>query len=454
MTRNKGQVKTVFSCQKCGYQVPRWLGKCPECEGWNTFTEEIFAAGEIFTTDTVSRPERLSEISDDKALRVETGSPELDRVLGGGLVVGSAVLVGGEPGIGKSTLLLELADKLSQQAEEVLYVSGEESLSQIKLRADRLGIKESRFYLVNETKVEAIIHQAKELNARFLIVDSIQVISSKDLTQAPGSISQVKESAGRLVQFAKENNVTVIIVGHITKEGMLAGPKLLEHIVDAVLYFENDLIGSLRVLRSVKNRFGSTNEVGVFRMSETGIFSVVDPSREFLLERPAISPGSVAIPALEGRRVLMVELQALVKPSNFNIARYRASGVDLNRLLLIIAVLERHLKLKLSDQDIFISVAGGLRINETATDLTMAAAIVSSLRDKNIFDNCAVLGEVGLSGEIRGVAEPEMRIAEAQKLKFKKVVLPEVDLKRVKKKFNIELIGVADLAQAMSKIIR
>lgn len=436
-----------FFCQNCGYESVQWLGHCPNCHQWNTFVEEA-----ISQKATILRPDRanlgqvksISEIKISKEVRFSTGLQELDRALGGGIVEGSAVLVGGEPGIGKSTLMLELAGQAAQQGK-VLYVSGEESAQQIKLRADRLKINQPQLLVLSEVTLALIAEKIEEIKPKFIIIDSIQTIYNEQINALPGSVSQVKEVANFLIQVAKTSGVPVFLVGHVTKEGTIAGPRILEHMVDTVLYFEGERHGHFRILRAVKNRFGSTNEIGVMEMTEAGLIDVANPSEIFLRERPSGEAGSVVVAAIEGTRPILVEIQALVSQSFLAMPRRITSGIDYNRASIIIAALEKKAGLKLSSSDIFINVAGGIQVEEPAADLGIALAIVSAFKNKPIENSLMVVGEVGLAGEIRAVSLIEKRIQEAQKLGFKKCLVPAGN--KIKPTENLVL--VKSLAEAI-----
>jgi DNA repair protein RadA/Sms len=443
--------KVLFACQKCGYQSAKWLGKCPDCGAWNSIAEEVslHAGTQSFQGD-VQKPVRISEVSRDIERRLSCGISELDRVLGGGLVEGSLILIGGDPGIGKSTLLLQASAHMSKAGGSVLYVSAEESAQQIRLRSIRMGVQADELYLLAETNVERIIAHIKHLKPKVVIIDSIQTVFTGVLDSAPGSVSQVRESAGRIMLMAKGSGIPAFLVGHVTKDGSLAGPRVLEHLVDTVLYFEGDSGHSFRILRAVKNRFGSTNEIGVFEMKDKGLCEVLNPSELFLSERPTGVPGSVVVAALEGSRPLLVEIQALVTSTSFGNPRRTTIGVDHNRLALLVAVLEKKVGLHLSAQDIFLNVAGGVRLNEPAADLGIVTVVASSHLDKTVEPQTMFLGEVGLSGEVRGISQPESRVREAAKLGFTRCILPAGNLKQVKVK-GVELIGVKNVEEALQR---
>ncbi|MDO4312185.1 MAG: DNA repair protein RadA [Eubacteriales bacterium] len=445
--------KSVFFCQNCGHEESKWLGQCPMCREWNTFVEEKVmvsksspAKGAVRGAEVVT----LSSVSTEKEDRMKTQIEELDRVLGGGIVPGSLVLVGGDPGIGKSTLLLQVCRQLSGQQKKVLYISGEESLKQIKLRANRMGKFNDHLLLLCETNLETIRQVIERERPAAAVIDSIQTMYSEEVASAPGSVSQVREATNTLMQLAKGLNITIFIVGHVTKEGTVAGPRVLEHMVDTVLYFEGDRHASYRILRGVKNRFGSTNEIGVFEMRETGLEEVANPSEYMLNGRPENASGSVVACSMEGTRPILMEIQALVCRSNFGMPRRTAAGTDYNRVNLLMAVLEKRIGLPLSNYDAYINIAGGIRMNEPAIDLGIVMAIVSSYKNRPISDGTIVFGEVGLSGEVRAVSMPEQRVAEARKLGFKTCIMPEVSREMIKSAEGIEIIGVKSVNQAMS----
>lgn len=451
--------KSVFFCQNCGHEESKWLGQCPACKEWNTFVEEkitVSASGKSGAarsgkeTDIDIVP--LMNVSTDEDERIQTQIQELDRVLGGGIVEGSLVLVGGDPGIGKSTLLLQVCQKLSSINKKVLYISGEESLKQIKLRANRMGEFSGNLFLLCETNLEMIRTAIEKQKPDMVVIDSIQTMYSEEVTSAPGSVSQVRESTNVFMQLAKGMNIAVFIVGHVTKEGTVAGPRVLEHMVDTVLYFEGDRHASYRILRSVKNRFGSTNEIGVFEMRKEGLIEVENPSEFMLSGKPENASGSVVACAMEGTRPMLMEIQALVCRSNFGMPRRTAAGIDYNRVNLLMAVLEKRVGLPLSNYDAYVNIAGGIRMNEPAIDLGVIMAVASSYKNKPVAEDMIVFGEVGLSGEVRAVTMPEQRVAEARKLGFKTCVLPEVCVKNIGHAEGIELVGVKSVAQAMDLI--
>lgn len=445
--------KTIFSCQNCGSQSPKWHGRCPDCQQWNTMVEEqpLVENGHARQQATAGKPQKLSEINICEEDRVSCGISEFDRTLGGGVVPGSLILVGGDPGIGKSTLLLQAVDQLARKGK-VLYVTAEESTRQVKLRGDRLGVKADNLYLLAETSLEQIKLRIKELQPDFLVIDSIQTIFTNSIESAPGSVSQVRDCAGQLMQQAKGGNLPTFIVGHVTKDGSIAGPRVLEHMVDTVLYFEGDPGHPYRILRAVKNRFGSTNEIGVFEMQEQGLREVSNPSELFLAERPEKSAGSAVVPSLEGSRPILVELQALVSSSSFGTPQRTAIGIDHKRLALLIAILEKKVELSLGGQDIFLNVAGGVRLDEPAVDLGVIAALASSHLNKVIDPQTVLFGEVGLTGEVRAVSQPELRVNEAFRLGFKRCILPKGSLKNLDAPAGMQLIGIGHASEALDTI--
>lgn len=451
--------KTVFFCQNCGHEESKWLGQCPACKEWNTFVEEkvtVPKTGSALSSGTAGgaapQPVLLTSVDTDDDERIRTGIGELDRVLGGGIVQGSLVLVGGDPGIGKSTLLLQVCQKLSAMGKKILYISGEESLKQIKLRADRMGTFSENLYLLCETNLELIRSSIERQKPDMAVIDSIQTMYNEEVSSAPGSVSQVRESTNVLLQLAKGLNIAIFIVGHVTKEGTVAGPRVLEHMVDTVLYFEGDRHVSYRILRGVKNRFGSTNEIGVFEMRREGLVEVENPSEYMLSGRPENASGSVVACAMEGTRPILMEIQALVCHSNFGMPRRTAAGLDYNRVNLLMAVLEKRAGLLLSSYDAYVNIAGGIRMNEPASDLGIVMAIASSYKNKPVPEDTIVFGEVGLSGEVRAVTMPEQRVAEAKKLGFKVCILPEVSRKSLKNmggQKELRIIGVRSINQAI-----
>lgn len=449
--------KTVYFCQNCGHEETKWLGQCPACKEWNTFVEEKVIASSVTSgikTDREIQIVSLSEVNADDQDRITTGMAELDRVLGGGIVPGSLVLVGGDPGIGKSTLLLQVCRNLAEKQVSVLYISGEESLRQIKLRANRIGQFTDKMQLLCETNLEVIREVIERRKPDVVVIDSIQTMFHEDVSSAPGSVSQVRESTNILMQIAKGMGVSIFIVGHVTKEGNVAGPRVLEHMVDTVLYFEGDRHASYRILRAVKNRFGSTNEIGVFEMCNTGLEEVKNPSEYMLNGRPEDASGSVVACSMEGTRPILVEIQALVCQSNFGIPRRTAVGTDFNRVNLLMAVLEKKVGLRLAASDAYVNIAGGMKMTEPAIDLGICLAIVSSAKDIVIPDNVMVFGEVGLSGEIRAVNMAGQRVQEAKKLGFGTVVLPEVCRSSVGKVEGINLVYVSQIRDAIGYIMK
>lgn len=445
--------KTVFSCSQCGCQSPKWLGKCPDCGAWNSMTEERVTGTNKggMPPSTRSQALPIGEVPPQAETRLGCGIGELDRVLGGGLVPGSLVLIGGDPGIGKSTLLLQAMHHLAADGA-VLYVSGEESAAQTRLRGERLGVSGRPLLVLAENSLEEIVSQVEKLKPRAVVVDSIQTVWTQSLESAPGSVSQVRESAGRLMMLAKGSNIPIFIVGHVTKDGAIAGPRVLEHMVDTVLYFEGDRGHPYRILRAVKNRFGSTNEIGVFEMKSGGLAEVANPSELFLSERPLDASGSVVTASLEGSRTLLVEIQALVTPSTYGTPRRTTIGVDSNRLALLVAVLEKKAGLHLGGQDIFLNVAGGARLTEPAADLAMLLAVASSHLDRPVAADTIVFGEVGLAGEVRAVNQPEPRLGEAAKLGFQQAVLPGGNLKRLGDA-GLKLQGVTNVQEALDALL-
>ena len=444
------KTKTVFICQQCGYQSRKWMGRCPECLAWESLAEETVQPTKTSSGQSSHKPVQLCLAPDSGEERQSTLIAELDRVLGGGIVAGSVVLIGGEPGIGKSTLLLHLLASMASINKKVLYVSGEESASQIKLRAARLGAVQPDIYLATATMVEEIIAMTEEMKPALLAVDSIQTLACAELASAPGSMSQVRESAYKLLTMAKTENIPVVLVGHVTKDGAIAGPKVLEHMVDTVLYFEGDRSHAFRILRTVKNRFGSTNEIGVFEMKESGLVQVGNPSEIFLAERPLDEPGSVVLPSVEGSRPILVEVQALVSPTNLGTARRTSIGADSQRLSLLCAVLEKKGGYDLYGHDIFLNIAGGIRIEEPALDLGVICALASSRLERSIPSTTLVCGEVGLAGEIRAVGQMEIRCKEAARLGFTRFIMPAGNKERMPKIAGIEMIGVASLQEVMA----
>ncbi|MFH1381742.1 MAG: DNA repair protein RadA [Chloroflexota bacterium] len=447
----KAESRTVFVCQQCGKESLRWLGRCPSCQEWNTFVEKTVVAVATRRPAIPLRPvQELSQIGLEATDRLPLPLAEFNRVLGGGLVTGSLVLIGGEPGIGKSTLLLQVAALVAEARGKVVYVSGEETLRQIKLRANRLGITGEKIYLLAETDLNVILGQMEELSPDLVVIDSIQAVSLPEMETTPGSITQVRECTARLMHWAKLSAVPVFITGHVTKDGAIAGPRVLEHIVDVVLYLEGESFSAYRILRSVKNRFGSTNEIGVFEMKAEGLIEVKNPSQAFLSQRGEEAIGSVVVPVLEGSRPLLVELQALTNPTAFGLPRRTANGVDFGRLLLITAVLSKRAGLRLGNQDILVNVTGGIKIDEPAADLGIALAVASSFRDAGIDPHLVAMGEIGLSGELRTVPQLDRRIDEAARLGFKRCIIPKTGAKAASVHHDIELIAVSSLNEAIN----
>ena len=460
------KTKTQFVCQNCGTKSPKWQGKCNACGEWNSFVEELVDKGrseergrKLAGPAEATRPVPLDEIEVDEGFRLKTELHEFDRVLGGGIVPGETVMIGGDPGIGKSTLLLQVVDRLSRMQKQgqgkCLYVTGEESAQQIKLRAERLGIRSNNLYIFPETDVLAILDQIEKTKPVLTVIDSIQTLFLADIASAPGSVSQVRESAARLTYLAKREKLPMFLIGHVTKEGSIAGPMVLEHMVDAVLYFEGDIQRQYRLLRAVKNRFGNTQEIGIFEMREEGLKEVEDASKAFLDAHFVHNSGSVITASLEGTRPLMLEVQSLVSPTNFGTPQRRASGIDPNRLALILAILEKRLGMAISSQDVFLNIAGGVKVVEPSIDLSVATAIASSFRDLAVDPHTLVLGELGLSGEVRAISQIGPRLAEAARLGFKQAVIPYGNLKGVSLQVDhpIEVLGVKTLAEAIGVLV-
>ena len=447
----------VFFCQNCGYESAKWMGQCPGCREWNTFVEELvdkksLSASGKMKPASEAKPVPLSAIEESEEDRISTSMPELDRVLGGGVVKGSLVLVGGDPGIGKSTLLLQVCKNLSDRNVSVLYVSGEESPRQIKMRANRIGSFTDKLELLCETNLDVIRGVIEQKKPQIVIIDSIQTMYHENVASAPGSVSQVREATAILMQIAKGMGISVFIVGHVTKEGVVAGPRVLEHMVDTVLYFEGDRYESYRILRGVKNRFGSTNEIGVFEMRSEGLVEVENPSEYMLSGKPENASGSIVACSIEGTRPILLEIQALVCHSYFNNPRRTATGTDFNRVNLLMAVLEKRAGLQLSDCDAYVNIAGGIRMNEPAIDLGIVLAIMSSKLDFTIDSKTICFGEVGLSGEVRGVSMIEQRVSEAQKMGFEVCIMPKVSLASVQCRTNMKLVGVSNVREALDAI--
>ena len=443
--------KSVFFCQNCGHEENKWLGQCPMCKEWNTFVEEPVSFSKSASAKLIKDAEvvALKHVETDQEERIKTKIEELDRVLGGGIVPGSLLLVGGDPGIGKSTLLLQVCQRLCEDKHQVLYISGEESLKQIKLRANRMGEFTEDLLLLCETNLEIVKNVIQKRKPEVVIIDSIQTMYSEEVASAPGSVSQVRESTNVFMQLAKGLGISIFIVGHVTKEGTVAGPRVLEHMVDTVLYFEGDRHASYRILRGVKNRFGSTNEIGVFEMRQNGLVEVENPSEFMLNGKPENASGSVVACSMEGTRPILIEIQALVCSSNFGMPRRTAAGTDYNRVNLLMAVLEKRVGIHLSNYDAYVNIAGGIKMNEPAVDLGIVMAIVSSYKNQGIDEKTIVFGEVGLSGEVRAVNMPEQRVAEAKKLGFTTCIMPEVSREVVKNIKGIKIIGVKTINEAL-----
>ena len=451
-------IKTVFNCTECEYQSPKWLGKCPRCGKWNTFVEDVVEASPTVSEkaqrislsvsgEKENRPAKFSELEISADIRRNTGMSELDRVLGGGLVTGSAVLLSGEPGIGKSTLLLQICDTLAKE-ETTLYISGEESASQLKLRAERLGVSGEKLYILTETRMEKILEAIKKINPRYIVADSVQTMYSDAVSSVPGSVTQVRETAMSFINIAKNLGICAILVGHVNKEGGIAGPKVLEHMVDAVLCFEGDKRQSYRIIRANKNRYGSTNEIGVFDMTDRGIKQVPNPSEMLLADRPQDASGNCAVCTVEGTRPLLAEVQALVSPTVFPSPRRTVNGVDYNRICLILAVLEKRLGLRFSANDVYVNVIGGLELGEPACDIGIALALISSITDKVIPEDLIAVGEIGLAGECRAVSGVGQRVKEAARLGFTKAIIPHLSLARAKEEIkdgDIALVPVKNI---------
>ena len=443
------QKETVFVCESCGYQTPKWMGRCPGCGQWNSLVEKILekntkkeAAKEIIP------PISVKEISLEAENRIKTDIEEFDRILGGGIVPGSVILIGGDPGIGKSTLMLQVLNSLSKKGITCLYLSGEESLQQIKMRAERLQVDASKLYISIGANLEELLETIKLIKPAVLVVDSVQTLYTDTLSSTPGSVAQVRETAYRLQIMAKQSGISIFLIGHVTKEGLIAGPKVLEHLVDTVLYFEGDTNHMYRILRAVKNRYGPTNEIGVFEMKNTGLHQVSNPSRIFLEQRPEGVSGSVVVPCMEGTRPVFLEIQALVSPSHLGVPRRTTVGVDHNRVSLLVAVLWKRLGLRLGDHDIFVNVAGGIKVDEPAVDLGIVTAIISSLLDKPVDRDVVLFGEVGLAGEVRGVSNPDLRIKEAVKLGFSKCITAKTGIgTKMTLEFPIEILRIESVQQ-------
>ncbi|MBU5308655.1 DNA repair protein RadA [Clostridioides mangenotii] len=451
------KIKTKYVCQNCGYETAKWLGKCPECTKWNTFVEEIddkSVKKETFIVDkSSSKPVTINSIRSKGEERFSTCINELDRVLGGGVVKGSLVLVGGDPGIGKSTMLIQVSSNVAESGKKVLYITGEESESQIKMRAQRLGINSNNLYIFAENNLSLIEAQLDKIDPEMIILDSIQTVYNPEIASAPGTVSQIKEGTSKFMKIAKKMGISTFLVGHVTKEGSLAGPKLLEHMVDTVLYFEGERYNTYRLVRAVKNRFGSTNELGVFEMRDTGLEELENPSKVLISEKPKDVSGSVIISTVEGTRPMLIELQALVSPTSFGIPKRTSTGVDYNRVAMLLAVLEKRVGLQIQNQDVYLNIVGGIKINEPSIDLGIAIAVASSFKNIAIDENIAVTGEVGLTGEIRAVSFIEKRIAECKKLGFKQIVIPKSNYELVKDTKGIKILPAENLRQAINIVL-
>ncbi len=447
--------KTSFFCQHCGYMSPKWLGKCPSCNGWNCFVEERVPDSDMDRHGDLvfdGRPVSIDDVQASEGERMPTGLVEIDRVLGGGIVAGSAVLIGGEPGIGKSTLMLQMMKNIAESGRPVLYISGEESAAQIKLRADRIAAKVKNLLLLIEVSLEKILDQIKKVQPAIVVVDSVQTVYSGDLMSAPGSVGQVREASSRLILAAKKTAIPVFLIGHVTKDGSIAGPKVLEHMVDTVLYFEGDSGHAYRIIRSIKNRFGPTNEIGVFEMRDRGLVEVPNPSAFFLAERPKNAPGSAVVTSLEGTRPILVEVQALVSPSNLGMPRRTAIGVDHHRVSLLVAVLDKICDLRLGGSDVFINVAGGVRVDEPAADLGIVSAMTSSFLNRPIDPKTVILGEVGLTGEVRAVSQMDMRLKEASRMGFTRSLIPQNSYAHLSRKEKMDICTIGSLKELLDNL--
>lgn len=449
----KPKIKTFYTCQSCGYKSPKWLGKCPDCSQWNSFVEERYVEekgkrrGAAIERETIPQP--ITKVSAQEDDRFQSSMSELDRVLGGGIVLGSAILIGGDPGIGKSTLLLQAMGKLAKTGALVLYTTGEESPRQIKMRAERLNISSDNLLIYAEISLERILDSIKKIKPKVIVIDSIQTIYTENLESAPGSVSQIRETAYQLILLAKAMDVPVFLVGHVTKDGSIAGPRVLEHMVDTVLYFEGERGHPFRILRAVKNRYGSVMEIGVFEMKDIGLEEVSNPSALFLAERPENAPGSVVVSSLEGTRPILVEVQSLVCQTVFGMPRRTVVGIEAARVSVLVAVLEKKIGLNMANQDIFLKVAGGLKLEEPAVDLGILASIASNYLDKPVNPKTVVFGEVGLAGEVRAINQAELRLKEASSLGFKRCIIPKNNANRIKKDKSLEIIGVSSVKEAM-----
>lgn len=456
-----GKKKTKFVCQECGYESAKWLGRCPGCSTWNSMVEEIERTKPMTrgvfvhsTDDIISKPVPITTVTTTQEPRIQTNISEFNRVLGGGIVKGSLVLIGGDPGIGKSTLLLQVSAQLAAMQHKVLYISGEESVKQTKLRADRLHVASDQLYVLAETDLEYIAEAIENVRPACVVIDSIQTIYRADITSAPGSVSQVRECTAELMKIAKTKGIAIFIVGHVTKEGAIAGPRILEHMVDTVLYFEGERHHTYRILRAVKNRFGSTNEIGIFEMRDSGLIEVENPSEVFLEERSRGAAGSTVVAAMEGTRPVLVEIQALVSPTSFGNPRRMATGIDHNRVSLLMAVLEKRVGLLLQNQDAYLKVAGGVKLDEPAIDLAIAVSIASSFRDQPTNPSDVIIGEVGLTGEVRRVSRIEQRVQEAVKLGFSRIIIPKNNLAGWNPPKHITVIGVSHVAEALEHTLQ
>ncbi|WP_099191056.1 DNA repair protein RadA [Tepidibacter mesophilus] len=451
------KIKSKYVCQSCGYESLKWIGKCPECDDWNTFVEEIEdkkSKHDLFIIEKeVQKPVSINKLEINEQERFSTCINELDRVLGGGVVKGSLILAGGDPGIGKSTLLIQVAENVAKSRKKVLYISGEESIYQIKMRAKRLDIGSENLYIFAENNLDIIEKQIDNIKPDMMIVDSIQTVFSPQITSTPGSVSQIKEGTSRFMKISKKVGISTFLVGHVTKEGSLAGPKVLEHMVDTVLYFEGERYNTYRMIRAVKNRFGSTNELGVFEMRDKGLIEVENPSKILISEKPKGVSGSVIVATIEGTRPMLVELQALVCPTSFGIPKRAATGADYNRVSLLMAVLEKRAGMQIQNQDIYINVVGGIRLNEPAIDLGIVISIASSFRNIEINEKTVAIGEVGLTGEIRGVSFIEKRISECKKLGFNRVIIPKSNIKGLESIKDIKIIGVENIREALDFVL-
>ncbi len=450
------KTKTVYFCTDCGNETPKWQGRCPACGSWNTLVEQPSEAAKSAAKPVQSSavmPKKLSEFTSDKEIRFSTGLSELDRVLGGGAVAGSLVLVGGAPGIGKSTLLLQICTFLCRSAK-VLYVTGEESERQIKLRAERLSVQCDDLYILAETDSESVISSAELLTPDVVIIDSIQTMCSPELNSASGSVAQVKQCTLELMRYAKSTGTTVFLIGHVNKEGVIAGPKVLEHMVDCVLYFEGERSQNYRILRAAKNRYGSTNEIGVFDMQDSGLYEVVNPSEMLLAERPKDATGTCVTCVMEGSRPILAEIQALAAPTSANVPRRNSNGIDYNRAMMLLAVMEKRTGYKVNNCDVYINVIGGLNVDETGADLATVLALASNMKDKIIREDIAVIGEIGLAGEIRGVSQIDLRIKECERLGFRKCIVPKANAAKIKAKYAIDVIPVSTIYEALREVLK